>query len=470
MNQSELYLKKIMIISTFGGLLFGYDTGVINGALPFMSAPDQLNLSPLHEGMVVSILLLGAALGALVGGRISDMYGRRHNIIILSVLFFIAAVGCCLAPSFEVMLCTRFLLGVAVGGASVTVPTYLAEVSPAENRGRMVTQNEFMIVTGQFLAFVFNAVLAVALAGNSHVWRFMLAICALPAIVLFFGMMKLPESPRWLVSKGRVSEGLQVLRKIRSTESRAIAELNSIQDNIASQNSIKQITFKEINIPWIRRIILTGIGLACFIHLTGVNSIMYYGTQILNQSGFSTQASIIANTLNGLTSVLAVLFGIRLMNKVRRRKMLLVGFSGTTFALFLITVSSMTISNTPFFPYIILSLTVLFLAFMQSCLGPVFWCIMPEIIPLKLRGLGMGICVLFVWMTNFVIGLVFPVLLSAIGLDYTFLIFMVIGIFSITFTKFFVPETQGKSLEQIEKEFLHYNRKEMHAVGNNMYH
>ena len=467
MEQSMQYLKKIMVISTFGGLLFGYDTGVINGALPFMSAPDQLNLTPLHEGQVVSILLLGAALGALVGGRISDAYGRRHNIIILSVLFFVSAVGCCLAPSFEVMLCTRFLLGLAVGGASVTVPTYLAEVSPAEIRGRMVTQNEFMIVLGQFLAFLFNAIIAVVLAGDSNVWRYMLAICALPAIVLFFGMMRLPESPRWLISKGRISEGLEILRKIRKTESRAISELNSIQDNIASQSSIKQITFKEINIPWIRRIILTGIGLACFIHLTGVNSIMYYGTYILNQSGFSTQASIVANTLNGLTSVIAVLVGVRLMTKVRRRKMLLVGFTGTTTALFLITISSMTLSDSEIFPYIILSLTVFFLAFMQSCLGPVFWCILPEIIPLKLRGLGMGICVLFVWMTNFVIALVFPVLLSTIGLQYTFMIFMIIGVFAVIFTNVFVPETQGKSLEEIEQQFQNYNKKIMHAIGRN---
>ena len=465
MNQSEAYLKKIMIISTFGGLLFGYDTGVVNGALPFMSAPDQLNLTPLNEGMVVSILLLGAAAGALIGGKISDMYGRKHNIIILSVLFFIAAAGCSLAPSFEVMLITRFMLGLAVGGASVTVPTYLAEVSPAEIRGRMVTQNEFMIVTGQFLAFVFNAIIAVVMAGDPHVWRYMLAICALPAIVLFFGMMRLPESPRWLISKGKVSDGLDVLKKIRHTEKRAISELNSIQDNIALQNNIKQVTFKEINIPWIRRILLTGIGLACFIHLTGVNSIMYYGTQILSESGFSTQASIVANTLNGLTSVIAVLVGVRLMTRVRRRKMLLVGFCGTTTALSLITISSMTLSGTEFFPYIILSLTVFFLAFMQSCLGPVFWCILPEIIPLKLRGLGMGICVLFVWMTNFVIGLVFPVLLSSIGLEYTFMIFMIIGIFAVLFTKVFVPETKGKSLEAIEQEFQNYNKEQMHAEG-----
>ena len=464
-KQTLSNLRKIMIISTFGGLLFGYDTGVINGALPFMSAPDQLNLTPSHEGMVVSILLLGAATGAFFGGRLADKYGRRHNIIGLAVIFFIAAISCSLAPSFEFMLGSRFILGLAVGGASVTVPAYLSEMSPAEVRGRMVTQNEFMIVSGQFLAFVCNAILAVVMGDNPYVWRYMLAICALPAIVLFFGMLKLPESPRWLIVSNKVSEGLSVLKKIRSSETRAISELNSIQDNIMTENSIQKASIRDLGKPWIRRIILTGIGLACFVHLTGVNSIMYYGTTILNQSGFSTQASIIANTLNGLTSVIAVLVGMHLMTRLHRRKQLLIGFSGTTAALTLITFTSMTIADQPYYPFITLFLIVFFLAFMQSCIGPLFWCILPEIMPMQVRGLGMGVCVLFVWMVNFVIALVFPVLLSTIGLEFTFMIFMIIGVFAICFTKIFVPETKGKPLEQIEQEFRHYDRNIIHQVG-----
>ena len=464
-EDSKSYLKTIMIISTFGGLLFGYDTGVVNGALPYMAQPDQLNLTPLHEGMVASSLLLGATFGSVIGGKISDMQGRRKNIFMLSVLFFIATLGCSLAPSFEVMLISRFALGLAVGGASVTVPAYLAEVSPSEKRGRMVTQNELMIVTGQFLAFVFNALIAVALAGDPHVWRYMLAVAALPAVVLFFGMMRLPESPRWLVSKGKVSEALGVLKKIRETDKHAISELNDIQDTITAEKNIKQVSFKDLNTPWIRRIILIGMGIATFTQLTGVNSIMYYGTQILNQSGFSMQAALIANTLNGLTSVIAVCVGISLMTKIRRRTMLLTGLSGTTTALFLITVSSTLLENSPYLPFIILSLTVMFLAFMQSCIGPILWLLLSEIIPLRVRGLGMGICVLFHWITNFVVGLTFPVLLSALGLQSTFLIFVIIGFVSLTFVKLFVPETKGKTLEQIEHGFRHYNRKEMQSVG-----
>lgn len=462
-QESLSYLKKIMIIATFGGLLFGYDTGVINGALPYMSAPDQLNLTPLREGMVVSILLLGCAFGSLFGGRLSDILGRKKNIIILSVIFFVAALGCSTAPNFHVMLCTRFLLGLAVGGASVTVPTYLAEVSLPEKRGRMVTQNELMIVSGQFLAYILNAVIAIVLAGDPHVWRYMLAVCCVPAIVLFFGMMRLPESPRWLVSKGRISDALDVLKKTRQNETVAIAELNDIQDIL--QTSTKSVSFKEINVPWVRRIIFIGIGIAAFSQLTGVNSIMYYGTQVLKQSGFSMQAALIANTLNGLISVLGTIFGIWLLTKINRRTMLLSGFTGTTTALFLLSVSSMLLEGNPIFPYVVLILMVMFLASMQACIGPILWLSLAEIIPLRFRGVGMGLCVLFDWMVNFTIGLFFPVLLSTLGLGATFCIFVVIGVLAIIFTKLFVPETRGKTLEQIEKEFKHYDRKTIQTAG-----
>lgn len=464
-TNSKSYLKMIMIISTFGGLLFGYDTGVINGALPYMAQPDQLNLAPLQEGIVASALLLGAAFGAIIGGKLSDAYGRRKYIFCLSVWFFCAAISCGLAPSFEAIVIARFALGLGVGGASVTVPAYLAEVSPAEQRGRMVTQNELMIVTGQFSAFVMNAIIAFVLAGNPHLWRYMLVVSTIPSTILFFGMMRLPESPRWLVNKGKISDALDVLRKIRSDEAIAISELNDIQDNIATEKNIKPVSFKDLTTPWIRRIVLIGIGIAVFTQLTGVNSIMYYGTQILNQAGFSMQAALIANTLNGLTSVLAVCLGISLMNKMRRRTMLLTGLTGTTTALLLITLSSIYLANNPILPYLILSLTVMFLAFMQSCIGPILWLILSEIIPLKVRGIGMGMCVLFHWITNFTVGLTFPVLVSFLGLSQTFFIFVIIGLISLTFVKLFVPETKGKTLEQIEAGFRHYNRKEMQAPG-----
>ena len=463
--QSMAYLKKIMIISTFGGLLFGYDTGVINGALPYMAHPSQLNLTPITEGMVVSALLMGASIGSVVGGKLSDIQGRRKNIFCLAILFFFATLGCSLAPNFEVMLVSRFFLGLAVGGAAVTVPAYLAEVSPADKRGRMVTQNELMIVTGQFLAFVLNAIIAMVLAGNDHLWRYMLAVAAIPAVMLFFGMMKLPESPRWLVAKGKVSEAMDILKKIRATEAHAISELNDIQDTIMAEKNAKPVALSELNIPWVRRIILIGMGIAACSQLTGVNSIMYYGTQVLMESGFSMQAALIANTLNGLTSVLATFLGIWLLTKIKRRTMLLIGLSGTTSSLLLVSICSFLLGGTDIFPYVILLLLVSFLAFMQACIGPLLWLLISEIIPLRFRGLGMGLCVLFVWVVNFVMGLVFPTLLSTLGLNFTFLVFVIVGILSIGFVYYFVPETKGKTLEEIEKQFRNYDRKAMQMAG-----
>lgn len=198
-------LRVITIIATFGGLLFGYDTGVINGALPYMT--EDLGLTPVTEGMVTSSLLLGAALGAVTGGRLSDARGRRRAILLLAVLFFIGALGCTLAPTTAVMIVARFVLGLAVGGASVTVPVYLAEVSPAERRGALVTRNELMIVSGQLLAFTSNAIIAQVGGESGGVWRWMLVIATLPAVVLWFGMLVMPESPRWLASQSRRERG-----------------------------------------------------------------------------------------------------------------------------------------------------------------------------------------------------------------------------------------------------------------------
>lgn len=452
----KAYLRMIALISTFGGLLFGYDTGVVNGALLFMAQPDQLNLTPFKEGLVASSLLFGAALGAVLGGRLSDRYGRRKNILYLACVFFFAALGCALAPTSDVMIVFRFILGLAVGGASVTVPTYLAEMSPAENRGRVVTQNELMIVTGQFLAFLMNAILGNIYGDTGHIWRWMLAIASIPAVVLWLGMLVLPESPRWLVVHGKLGEALNVLKRVREEE-RAAAELKEIQEVVDAEAHLEKASAKEFAVtPWIRRLLFIGIGVGIIQQITGVNAINYYGTQILKEAGFSMQAALIANTANGVISVTATLVGMWLLGKLGRRTIFLVGLTMTTITQCFIGVFSMTLSDQPYFPYLILSMTVTFMAFQQGCSAPITWLIMSEIFPLRLRGIGMGTVVFFSWIANFTVGLSFPVFLHSIGLSQTFFIFAFGGLMAIFFVAKWLPETKGRTLEQLEHCFRNY--------------
>ncbi|WP_328407683.1 sugar porter family MFS transporter [Streptomyces violaceus] len=443
-------LRMITIIATFGGLLFGYDTGVINGALPYMT--DDLGLTPVTEGMVTSSLLLGAALGAVTGGRLSDARGRRRNILLLAVLFFVGALGCTLAPTTEVMIVARFVLGLAVGGASVTVPVYLAEVSPAERRGALVTRNELMIVSGQLLAFTSNAIIARLGGESGGVWRWMLVIATLPAVVLWFGMLVMPESPRWLASQSRFGEALEVLRQVRS-RARAEAELKEVSALAVKDEREKLGGWQDIkSTPWVRKLMFVGFGIAIVQQITGVNTIMYYGTQILTDAGFAADSALTANIANGVISVLATFVGIWLLGRVNRRPMLMTGQLGTTVALLLIGVFSLVLPSGDPRAFAVLAMTVTFLAFQQGAISPVTWLMLSEIFPMRMRGFGMGVAAVVLWLTNFVIGLVFPSLVSGIGISNTFFLFVVAGLLSLTFVKLYVPETKGRTLETLEAE------------------
>src|SRR5215210_4319463 len=443
-------LGLVAIIATFGGLLFGYDTGVINGALTPMQ--EGLSLTPFRTGVVAAILLLGAAVGAAIGGRLSDAQGRRRNILMLAGIFFVGTMGCVLAPSYGVLVVFRFVLGLAVGGASVTVPVYLAEIAPLERRGGLVTRNELMIVSGQFSAFVINAIIFNVWGEQPSVWRYMLLVAALPAIALFVGMLRMPESPRWLVLKGRDQEALDVLRQVRSSE-RAEAELAEVHELAEEEKEAHMGGWKDLAVPWIRWLIIIGIGLAVVQQLTGINSVIYYGTQILEEAGFSNNTAVILNILNGVFSLSGLAVGISLMNRVNRRTMLLFGLTGTTTAHLLIGLSSLLLAPGLFRAYMILLFVITFVFIMQGTLGPLAWLMLSEIFPLEIRGFAIGLSVFLLWITNFFVGLFFPSMVAAFGITTTFFLFAAVGLLSILFVKTFVPETRGRSLEQLEEEF-----------------
>lgn len=446
-------LKKIAILSTFGGLLFGVDTGVVNGALSFMAKPKELNLSSNDEGLVTSSITLGAAIGAVISGKLSDKFGRRKVLLYLSFIFLTFTLLSSLAPNAFSIICFRFLLGLAVGGASVIVPTFLSELSTPSMRGRLVTQNELMITGGQLMAYIVNALLGTLFGNQSNIWRWMLAFGMIPALGLLIGMLIVPESPRWMVMKGKIDKAKSTLQLIRTNNEEVKNEIKQIQDTIRAEKMTKKAGFKDLKTPWIRKLVLIATGIGIVQQIIGINIMMYYGTNILMKSGFGHQAALIANIGNGLVSTLFTYVGMKLMNKVNRRKMILTGITGTTISLFIISIVSKFLVDSSLLPYLVIITTMVFLGFFQGCISPITWLLMSEIFPQNIRGLGMGISTFFLWISNFGVGFLFPILLSKIGLSMTFLVFVICNIFSFAFIWKFAPETRGKSLEQIQLEF-----------------
>lgn len=443
-------ISMITLIATLGGLLFGYDTGVLNGSLSFIS--DYFGLTPLQGGVVAFSLLMGATLGALCGGTVSDRFGRRAMIRGLAILFFASTLGCALAPSYDALIFWRFALGLAVGGASVTVPVYLSELAPVERRGSTIGFNDMMIISGQFLAFLLNAVIGNYWGDNDEVWRIMLAVALVPTALLFFGMLAVPESPRWLISKGRNEEALAVLRTIRSAP-RAETEMAEVEELARVERTRCRGTWSDIfRQPWLLRILLIGIGVAAYQQLTGMNAIMYYGTQVLEQAGFSRNSALAFNVLNGVAGAVGMLVGLLVINKIDRRKMLLFGFLGVTVLhAFIGSVGVLAPLESVWRPYLLTLGIVGFVGVVQGGLSLVTWVVLSEIFPLNVRGLMIGLSVAVLWLTNSVLSLAFPSIVKALDFG-TFYLFSMTCLFGALFIYVCLPETRGRSLENIEEE------------------
>ena len=441
----------ISIVACLGGLLFGYDTGVSNGAEGPMA--EELGLSLLQLGVVISSLIFAAAVGALVAGKISDAIGRRTTIIVLAVMFFVGVLVVVLSPGFTLLVAGRIILGLAVGGASTVVPVYLAELAPFEIRGSITGRNELAIVVGQFAAFVVNYILFATLGHVEGVWRIMFGVCALPAVALFVGMLRMPESPRWLVEKGRYDDALAVLKTVRS-EDRALAEFAQVE-NVADEEKDNHLGFAAIfSNRWLRRIVFVGIGVSVTQQLTGINSIMYYGSRVLKESGFSETAATLANTLFGLAAVIGGIIALYNMDRLDRRTTFAIGLFLTTTCHCLVGIASLVLpEGSPIRPYVILALITAFVLSMQSFLNVAVWVWLAEIFPLQIRGLAIGIAVFFGWFVNGLLALYVPSLLAALGMG-TFFLFAVIGVIMLGFLWHEVPETRNRSLESLEEELL----------------
>lgn len=365
-SPAQLVLR-VAIIATMGALAFGYDTGVISGALPFMTqdpALGGLGLTPFTEGLVASSLILGAAFGSLFAGHLADKYGRLTALKGLAILFMIGALGSALAPNVPLMVVTRVILGLAVGGASAIVPMFIAEMAGPSKRARLVSQNELMIVTGQLVAYTSNALLA-HFAHTPHVWRYMLAIAIIPAALLWIGMHFVPTSPRWLASKGRVDEARAVLGKLRSSKKQVDKEMAEIIEQ--NQEERADASWAAIwGEPWIRRLLLIGIGLGFVAQMTGVNAFMYFTPIILKTTGLGTNAALTATIGNGVASVVATLIGIWLVGRHGRRPLLMTGLVFVVLAQLSLCAVLTLVPASPLQSYLALGCILLFLLFMQT--------------------------------------------------------------------------------------------------------
>lgn len=449
-SEADRLITKIVIVVTMGALAFGYDTGVIAGALPFMQLPiakGGLGLTPLTEGLVTSALVLGAAFGSLICGIMADRFGRRDSLMALSIVFVIGAIGTAQAPSVAVMIVMRALLGFAVGGASALVPMFISEMAPPGRRGRLVSQNEMMIVTGQLVAYTLNAGLA-HFSQSPSIWRTMLMIAAVPAILLGVGLFFVPRSPRWLASQGRTEEAQRVLEVIRSTDRQVRQEMRAIYtavDDDAEQIGWRQ-AFGEI---WIRRLLMLGVGLGFTAQFTGVNAFMYFTPIILRNTGLGTEAALIATIGDGLVAVGATFAGIWMIAKFPRRVTLLSGLCGAVLAHIGLGATLLFLKGTAVESYMALGFILLALLFIQMMVSPLYWLLMSELFPMRVRGVLTGLSVSCQWIFNATVAFLFPILLHSVGPN-TFFIFALINVGSFCFVARFLPETKGLSLEKLE--------------------
>src|SRR5919205_742656 len=323
---SRRFVYVVASVAALGGLLFGYDTGIISGALLFIQKDFQLNA--FLEGFIVSSLLLGAVVGAGVSGALSDRLGRRTIILIAATIFAIGAVGAGLAPSVEMLIFFRFLLGLGVGSASALVPSYISESAPTDVRGSLSSLFQLAITIGILVAYLVNAAFA-----STSSWRWPLALAFVPALVLLIGMYFLPETPRWLVSKGRDEDARQVLRRTR-TEQEVERELQEIRR--AEEEEGEQAGYRELLAPWVRPMLVVGIGLAVFQQFVGINTVIYYAPTIIKSTGLADVASVLATVGIGVVNVVMTVVAIAVIDRVGRKPLLLIGLAGMVVSLAII--------------------------------------------------------------------------------------------------------------------------------------
>lgn len=432
-----IYVYLVSVVAAVGGLLFGFDTGVISGAIPFVS--EHFNLNAHQEGFTVSNLVIGCIIGACFAGVLSDRYGRK-KILILSALFFtVSAILSALPRTITDLIIARFIGGLAVGTASVLSPMYIAEISPAGIRGSLVSLNQFTIVLGISITYFTNW-LVIDIGPNN--WRWMFALEALPAGLFFIILFFVPESPRWLVKKGKLKEAMAILTKAGGLK-HAKAEINEIKTTM----DLEEGSITELFKPGLRMVLLVSVLLAILSQITGIDSVIYYAPKVFMMAGYENASSaFLASIMVAVTLLIFTLVAIFTIDRFGRKPLLLIGSAGMGISFVLAGFSFQHHTGAIF----VLIPIITFIAFFAMSWGAVVWVLISEVFPNKIRGTAMSIATMALWIANFSVAQTFPWMVEKIE-GKIYYIFAGICFIAFVFVWFMVTETKGKTLEEIEK-------------------
>ena len=435
--KGRAYLWFISLVATIGGLMFGFDMGIISGAIPFIQ--PYFGWTELQLGWGVSSILVGAIVGAFGTGSLTERYGRKRLLISVALFFAVSCAGMALAKSQAFFISFRVLGGLAVGAVSVLSPMYVAEVAPPKIRGTLITIYQLAITLGILISYLINY----ALHDVENNWRWMFATGLIPSIIFFVGLFFIPESPRWLVKAGFKEQARIVLERIGGA-ALATSEISEIEKSLknAGNGSALRMLFS----PRYRKVLILGLLLAVFVQISGINTVIDYAPKILLAAGLEIRNALLQTSLIGLVNFAFTFIAVWLIDRLGRRTFYIIGSSGMAVTLLMLA-AAFHFELNPIFTTICI---MLFIAFFASCIGPAFWTLVAEMFPNRIRGQAVALTTFIQWVFTFLVVLLFPYVLDALGGSVTFLFLAAMSFIQLLIAWFFIKETKGKSLEEIE--------------------